>query len=55
MDTDMLVVGVQQNNTKEPNKSSKQIKAESLIEQGKADISIVSDEEFLKMATEIID
>lgn len=55
MDTDMLVVGVQQNNTKEPNKSSKQIKAESLIEQGKADISIVSDEEFLKMAAEIID
>lgn len=53
-DTDLLVVGSYQNNTKEANKSSKQIKAESFNKQGKSEISIISDEEFLKMVAETI-
>ncbi len=52
-DTDILVVGVQQNNTKEPDKSSKQIKAEQLNAEGKSDIAIISDDEFLSLVNDL--
>ena len=53
-DTDLLVVGCYKTNTKESNKSSKQIKAEHFNDQGKSDISIISDEDFLQMVAEVI-
>lgn len=53
-DTDLLIIGSYLTNTKENNKSSKQIKAENFNHQGKSDISIISDDDFLRMVAEII-
>lgn len=54
VDTDFLIVGMQTNNVGSSGKSAKQIKAEKINLNGKGEITITSDDEFLKMISEWI-
>lgn len=53
-DTDLLIVGVQTSSVGDDGKSSKQEKAERFNEEGRAEISIITDDDFLQMIADYI-